>query len=151
MLLSHYWYNTSACIFAAYGGEFCEEDRNGCSEIQCFEGVECLDVPAPGVGAMCGACPEGYTGDGEKCFGKRLYLMVCIGNSIILLLSQQTVDIDECEMDPTLCEQICNNTVGSYECKCEDGYRLVAGTNRCAGNMPSATVTTPIQHIKCYA
>ena len=57
-------------ILAAYGGEFCEEDRNGCSEIQCFQGVECLDVPAPGVGAMCGECPEGYTGDGEKCFGK---------------------------------------------------------------------------------
>jgi len=73
--------------------------------------------------------------------------MVYIGNSILLLLSQQTVDIDECEMDPTLCEQICNNTVGSYECKCEDGYQLVAGTNQCAGNMPSATVTTPIQHI----
>ena len=59
-------------VFSAYGGEFCEEDRNGCSEIQCFEGVECLDVPAPGVGAMCGACPDGYTGDGEKCFGKNL-------------------------------------------------------------------------------
>lgn len=59
-------------IFSAYGGEFCEEDRNGCSEIQCFEGVECLDVSAPDVGAMCGECPEGYSGDGEKCFGKVL-------------------------------------------------------------------------------
>ena len=48
---------------------------------------------------------------------------------------QQTTDIDECEMDPTLCEQICNNTVGSYECKCEDGYQLVAGADQCAGNM----------------
>ena len=38
-------------------------------------------------------------------------------------------------MDVTLCEQICNNTVGSYECKCEDGYQLVAGTNQCAGKM----------------
>ena len=62
--------STVLYILTAYGGEFCEEDRNGCSEIQCFEGVECLDVPAPGVGAMCGVCPEGYTGDGEKCFGK---------------------------------------------------------------------------------
>ena len=69
--VSDYWCNTS-CIFSAYGGDFCEEDRNGCSEIQCFEGVECLDVPAPGVGAMCGACPDGYTGDGEKCFGTNL-------------------------------------------------------------------------------
>ena len=29
-----------------------------------------MDVPAPGVGAVCGACPQGYTGDGiNKCYG----------------------------------------------------------------------------------
>ena len=53
----------------AFSGEFCEEDRNGCSEIQCFEGVECMDIPAPGVGAVCGSCPDGYTGDATKCYG----------------------------------------------------------------------------------
>ena len=53
----------------AFSGQFCEEDRNGCSEIQCFEGVECMDVPAPGIGVTCGACPLGYTGDGLKCYG----------------------------------------------------------------------------------
>ena len=71
-------------ILAAYGGEFCEEDRNGCSEIQCFEEVECLDVPAPGLGAMCGACPDGYTGDGEKCFGKILDLTTFFGLTSVL-------------------------------------------------------------------
>ena len=55
---------------AAFTGKFCEEDRNGCSEIQCFDGVECMDVPAPGVGAVCGACPPGYTGDAQKCYGQ---------------------------------------------------------------------------------
>ncbi len=33
-------------------------------------GVDCVDVPAPGVGAMCGPCPQGYRGDGSKCAGK---------------------------------------------------------------------------------
>lgn len=28
-----------------------------------------MDVPAPGVGAVCGACPLGYTGDSLKCYG----------------------------------------------------------------------------------
>ena len=55
---------------AAFTGRLCEEDRNGCSEIQCFDGVECMDVPAPGVGAVCGACPPGYTGDAQKCYGQ---------------------------------------------------------------------------------
>ena len=37
--------------------------------MECFEGVECLDVPAPGTGAMCAACPTGYSGDGLNCVG----------------------------------------------------------------------------------
>ena len=28
-----------------------------------------MDVPAPGVGAVCGSCPPGYTGDSLKCYG----------------------------------------------------------------------------------
>ena len=28
-----------------------------------------MDIPAPGVGAVCGSCPEGYTGDASKCYG----------------------------------------------------------------------------------
>lgn len=33
-----------------------------------------------------------------------------------------TADIDECLIGTDLCEQICSNTVGSYECSCTDGY-----------------------------
>ena len=29
-----------------------------------------MDIPAPGVGAVCGACPLGYTGDAQKCYGQ---------------------------------------------------------------------------------
>lgn len=53
----------------AFDGDTCSEDKNGCSEIECFRGVECQDIPAPGVGAVCGACPTGFTGDGLKCSG----------------------------------------------------------------------------------
>ena len=31
-----------------------------------------MDVPAPGVGAVCGDCPLGYTGDSSKCYGIKL-------------------------------------------------------------------------------
>ncbi len=50
-------------------GDFCTENVDGCTEFMCFEGVNCIDVPAPGVGAECGMCPGGYVGDGEKCEG----------------------------------------------------------------------------------
>ena len=58
------------CTFtAAWEGRFCESDVDGCDEISCYEGVDCFDVPAPGEGAMCGPCPMGFSGDGQKCLG----------------------------------------------------------------------------------
>ena len=53
----------------AYTGRFCDEDLDGCTELICFDGVECMDVPAPGVGATCGPCPPGYSGNGLNCIG----------------------------------------------------------------------------------
>ena len=55
--------------FSAYTGDTCSEDKNGCAEVECFQGVECFDIPAPGVGAECGSCETGFTGDGLKCTG----------------------------------------------------------------------------------
>ena len=57
-------------MHVAWEGDFCTEDVDGCGEILCFEGVECIDVPAPGVGAMCGPCPDGFIKDGDKCQGR---------------------------------------------------------------------------------
>ena len=56
-------------------GRFCSEDVDGCKENGCFEEVICFDMPAPGVGAICGPCPDGFLGDGTKCYGmcKRTY------------------------------------------------------------------------------
>ncbi|XP_078593732.1 uncharacterized protein LOC144871758 isoform X2 [Branchiostoma floridae x Branchiostoma japonicum] len=33
-------------------------------------------------------------------------------------------DIDECLTGDSHCDQLCNNTMGAYECYCEDGYEL---------------------------
>ena len=63
-------------LFSAYTGRFCEEDRDGCSEIQCYVETDCRDVPAPGVGAECGPCPSGFTGQDEKCLGMRCIMCI---------------------------------------------------------------------------
>ncbi len=67
-------------IITAYSGDTCSEDTNGCAEIECFSGVECFDIPAPGVGAMCGPCETGFTGDGVKCAGisSDVYIIIVI-------------------------------------------------------------------------
>ncbi len=50
-------------------GEFCERDEDGCTDLACFPGVECVDNVAPNTGATCGACPLGLSGSGIQCFG----------------------------------------------------------------------------------
>ena len=37
--------------------------------MSCFQDAECIDAPAPEVGAECPPCPLGYFGDGAKCAG----------------------------------------------------------------------------------
>ena len=43
------------------------------------------------------------------------------------------IDIDECAAVPPLCEQICTNTEGSFECSCNDGYELGDDQQACIG------------------
>ena len=60
-------------------------DVDGCADLSCFDGVECQDIPAPGVGAMCGPCPDGFNGNGIKCTG--MY------NNIIIVQTSTVVAI----------------------------------------------------------
>ena len=34
------------------------------------------------------------------------------------------LDVDECEENIDNCSQNCNNTIGSYNCSCNEGYTL---------------------------
>ena len=34
------------------------------------------------------------------------------------------LDIDECNENTDNCSQNCSNTIGSYQCSCNDGYTL---------------------------
>lgn len=43
-------------------------------------------------------------------------------------------DIDECLSTPAVCSQICDNTVGSYFCKCAPGYVREGDGRTCRQN-----------------
>lgn len=35
------------------------------------------------------------------------------------------IDVNECLYDKGGCGQTCSNTIGSYECSCDNGYLLI--------------------------
>lgn len=52
------------------------------------------------------------------------------GSGMMLDASNNCIDIDECALGNTGCEY-CQNTVGSYECTCLDGYELSDDQKTC--------------------
>ena len=45
------------------------------------------------------------------------------------------IDIDECAERIANCSHLCTNTMGSYSCYCNNGYRLAADNHQCDGNI----------------
>ncbi|XP_076810619.1 uncharacterized protein LOC143453252 isoform X4 [Clavelina lepadiformis] len=116
---SNRFYVGSCMCPDAYDGLYCDEDFNPCLyEPPCYDGVECTDVPAPGSGYECGACPSGSTGDGIFC------------------------SVDACLSNP--CEQLCQSIFERFACSCEDGYVINASDNRLCDDVNECDVGTAI-------
>lgn len=56
-------------------------------------------------------------------------------------------DVDECN-DTALnyCDHSCTNTIGSYNCSCDDGYRLSSDGHTCLGNKSSIILYSSYIH-----
>lgn len=46
-------------------------------------------------------------------------------------------DIDECELHNGGCEHFCRNTIGSFECNCRKGFKLLTDERSCQGTRRS--------------
>ena len=55
-------------------------------------------------------------------------------------------DIDECTSNNTGCDHSCVNTVGSYYCKCINGFELKADGHNCTGNDFFLTILKYVYH-----
>lgn len=84
------------------------------------------------------SCSIGYTIDtnGHACNGN-----VCIVykyNKDKPYIYTHCADINECLNNHGGCDQVCHNTVGSYDCYCDFGYALNSNLHSCDGkNMHS--------------
>jgi len=41
------------------------------------------------------------------------------------------LDVNECDEALDTCDQVCENTPGSYNCSCRQGYTFNSTTNHC--------------------
>ncbi|PIK57901.1 putative fibrillin-1 isoform X5 [Apostichopus japonicus] len=93
-----------------WSGIQCSEDFNSCSNLPCYHGVTCLDLPPPNMAPSCSSCPPGQIGDGVMCY-----------------------DRDECSemFFASRCDHICINTLGSFRCDCGEGFKLESDGRSC--------------------
>ena len=52
---------------------------------------------------------------------------------ILYALSVYILDIDECAESSVVCEQVCTDTDGSFQCSCRNGFRLGSNGRSCDG------------------
>lgn len=72
-------------------------------------GEECEACPRPGTEAFEELCPKSYGYDGRK-------------------------DVNECTKYPDMCENgRCRNSIGSFSCRCNQGYALDEDGVKCVG------------------
>ena len=61
-------------------------------------------------------------------------LPVMVTNIVNIQTLMLLLDIDECLIDNGGCDQICNNTDGSFYCSCYSGFTLNYDGFTCDGN-----------------
>ncbi|XP_041465044.1 fibrillin-2-like [Lytechinus variegatus] len=77
---------------------------------------ECCSTFGRAWGSPCEACPLAV-GDCPRGFSE---------------ISGECVDLDECELNPMVCNNgLCENTMGSYRCVCEEGLTLDTSGRNC--------------------
>ena len=58
-------------------------------------------------------------------------------------------DIDECSEGIYNCEQNCHNSIGSYACSCNSGYRLDGNGVTCSGKSAAECAVAAL-HYNCF-
>uniref|UniRef100_K7F596 CD248 molecule n=1 Tax=Pelodiscus sinensis TaxID=13735 RepID=K7F596_PELSI len=117
-------------------GDWCEGDNGGCQQLCVDEGpsysCEChaghaLLPDGRSCADECGSAPCEHQCENTE----GSYLCMChLGFSPAEEAPQNCVDNDECQI-PGVCQQMCVNYVGGFECYCTEGYELEADGISC--------------------
>ena len=89
------------------------------------------------VGSYSCSCVTGYrlASDGHMCDGECIYtyVLTMATDKRYVYVTCTYADINECSEDTDGCAHTCSNTVGSYSCSCNTGYRLASDNHACNG------------------
>lgn len=101
-------------------------DINECNgENNCDDNASCIDT----VGSYDCVCKDGYSGNGTHCDGIENIIFYFMSILIFLFVA----DVDECAQGICGANSICDNTIGSYTCGCQDGFEMFVGI--CIGSI----------------
>ena len=92
----------------------------------------CAQTCTNNVGSFVCSCQSGYTlaRNGLACNGMyRLYLSSI--NTLTSVCVSSNSDVNECLTGNGGCDDICTNSVGSFQCSCNSGYSLAADGTTC--------------------
>ena len=62
-----------------------------------------------------------------------IIVQVSLWCALVVTIHAHQPDINECDDNSDGCSHNCNNTDGSYECSCNNGYVLDSDGKRCSG------------------
>lgn len=112
---------------------------HGCIDIdECAEGIDnCTQNCTNTFGSYRCSCEFGYrlASDGWSCLGKHFHQICRIDALTGEALLPNYADIDECEERTDQCTHVCTNTLGSYYCSCNNGYRVASNHYECEGGL----------------
>ena len=91
-------------------------------------------------------CNSGFelAADGRTCNGKRFNKFLVLAGmtsvcslKLSLLIFSIFSDVNECTRFLHNCTQICINTIGSFNCSCQNGFNLQNDSRSCVGKKAS--------------
>lgn len=115
-----------------------------CCSVGAAWGVDCEECPRPGSAEYRAICPRGpgfanrdvltgrpfYKGTGPGTLSS-ICLHLCDTEIDTCLFSS---DVNECKVFHSLCTYgTCRNTIGSFKCRCNNGFALTAEERNCTG------------------
>ena len=71
---------------------------------------------------------------------KRVVLVAVTAYQFFVLLPIPHADVNECATNNGGCDHYCNDTFGSFECSCMDGYSLSGDGRSCSGKSSTRSI-----------